>query len=356
MSDQPRLSLVMIARDEARSIARALQSARPWVDEMIVGDTGSTDATPHIARQEGAHVYDIPWENNFSRARNRLLQYARGEWILAMDADEWIDTIERDTLDARLADSKAIAYEVRIFHLLPRSMISPHAISNGTHPTVQDTVLRLFRRDPRIVYSGRIHEDIHDSLKTIAHPPFTLAPITLLHDGYLPEVIEEKQKNSRNMALLKLALRDEPHNPRLLYALATEYFQQEQYAKAIPLFKEALAKSPLNLGYTPDLVLKYIYTLKMLNSFQEAHYIAQQALQAYPDFPDLWLLYGEITFALGDVQAAKRALETVIHQKHVPVRYPSHIHVKELAYTFYEQLLTHSNHHFNHHTEKDSIV
>lgn len=343
MSDQPRLSLVMIARDEARSIARALQSARPWVDEMIVGDTGSTDATPQIARQEGAHVFDIPWENNFARARNRLLQYARGEWILAMDADEWIDTIERDTLDARLADPKAIAYEVRIFHLLPRSMISPHAISNGTHPTVQDTVLRLFRRDPRIVYSGRIHEDIHDSLKTIAHPPFTLAPITLLHDGYLPEVIEEKQKNRRNMELLKLALEDDPTNPRLIYALATEYFQQENYEQAVPLFKEALAKSSLHLGYTPDLVLKYIYALKMLNRIKEARYIAEQALRAYPDFPDLWLLYGEITLALGDVQETKRALETVIRSERVPARYPSHAQVKELANTFYQRLLTDPN-------------
>lgn len=351
MSDKPRLSLVMIARDEARCIARALRSARPWVDEMIVGDTGSTDATPEIARQEGAHVFDIPWEHDFARARNRLLQYARGEWILAMDADEWIDAIDGDALNARLTDPKAIAYEVRMVHLLPRSMGASQATSKDTHPTVQDTVLRLFRRDPRIVYSGRIHEDIHAALNTIAHPPLTLAPITLLHDGYLPEVIQEKQKNKRNMALLKRALHDDPHNPRLLYALATEYFQQEQYAKAIPLFKEALAKSPLNLGYTPDLVLKYIYTLKMLNRLQEAHYIAQQALRAYPDFPDLWLIYGEITFALGDVQAAKHALETVIHQKHVPVHYPSHVHVKELANIFYEQLVSHA-----HHTAKDSNV
>ncbi|PTQ56169.1 MAG: putative glycosyltransferase 2 fused to TPR-repeat domain [Candidatus Carbobacillus altaicus] len=340
MPDKPLLSLVMIARDEARSIARALQSARPWVDEMIVGDTGSTDPTPDIAHREGAHVIHIPWENDFARARNALIQNARGDWILSLDADEWIDTIEQHALHTLLADPNAIAYEVRIFHLLPRHIGSIQTASSAPHPTIQDTVLRLFRRDPRIVYSGRIHEDIHASLEKIAHPPLTLAPLTLFHDGYLPEVIEEKQKNRRNMELLKLALDDDPTNPRLIYALATEYFQQENYEQAVPLFKEALAKSSLHLGYTPDLVLKYIYALKMLNRIKEARYIAEQALRAYPDFPDLWLLYGEIILALGDVQETKRALETVIRSERVPARYPSHAQVKELAYTFYQRLLT----------------
>ena len=52
--------LVMIARDEAPRIARALDSLRPWVDRMLVLDTGSTDDTPSIARAAGAEVHHLP--------------------------------------------------------------------------------------------------------------------------------------------------------------------------------------------------------------------------------------------------------------------------------------------------------
>jgi len=68
-----RIALVMIVRDEARSLARCLVSACPWVDEMIVLDTGSVDATPEIARRIGARVERFDWCDDFAAARNAAL-------------------------------------------------------------------------------------------------------------------------------------------------------------------------------------------------------------------------------------------------------------------------------------------
>ena len=65
------LALVMIARDEEASIARCLRSVSAFVDQMIVLDTGSTDATASIARELGAQVYHWPWQDDFAAARKR---------------------------------------------------------------------------------------------------------------------------------------------------------------------------------------------------------------------------------------------------------------------------------------------
>ena len=86
-----RLALVMIARDEARAIARTLESARPFVDRMIVLDTGSVDATREIARGCGAEVHDFAWCDDFAAARNAALAHSDADWNLVLDADEWIE-------------------------------------------------------------------------------------------------------------------------------------------------------------------------------------------------------------------------------------------------------------------------
>nr|QQZ49707.1 glycosyltransferase family 2 protein [Phenylobacterium glaciei] len=87
-----RLALVMIARDEAHQIARALKSAKPFVDAMIVLDTGSVDGTQAIARACGAEVHDFAWCDDFAAARNASLALSPADWNLVLDADEWIES------------------------------------------------------------------------------------------------------------------------------------------------------------------------------------------------------------------------------------------------------------------------
>jgi glycosyltransferase involved in cell wall biosynthesis len=73
------LSLCMIVRDNARTIRPALESIRPWVDEMVVVDTGSTDDTPRIVAELGARVFHFTWIDHFAAARNESLRHARGK-------------------------------------------------------------------------------------------------------------------------------------------------------------------------------------------------------------------------------------------------------------------------------------
>lgn len=91
----PKLSVCMIARDESANMAKALESLSGIADEIIVVDTGSKDETKDIARNFNAKIIDIEWENDFSKARNAGLRSATGDYILCLDADEYIDPRER---------------------------------------------------------------------------------------------------------------------------------------------------------------------------------------------------------------------------------------------------------------------
>src|SRR6185369_7624849 len=91
MKREPRLSFCMIARDEAKTIGAALAAAKPFCDEMIVVDTGSTDETRKVAASHGARVVEQAWTDDFAHARNRSLEEARGDFALVLDADEIMD-------------------------------------------------------------------------------------------------------------------------------------------------------------------------------------------------------------------------------------------------------------------------
>lgn len=84
MAARPAVSLCMIVRDSARTLGACLESIAPWVDEMIVIDTGSVDETREIAQLAGAQVYEFPWCDDFAAARNESLRLARRGTTTAM--------------------------------------------------------------------------------------------------------------------------------------------------------------------------------------------------------------------------------------------------------------------------------
>ena len=71
----PLLSLCMIVRDSTTTLPACLESIRPWIDELIVVDTGSVDDTREIARRFGARVFEFPWIDDFAAARNESLKH-----------------------------------------------------------------------------------------------------------------------------------------------------------------------------------------------------------------------------------------------------------------------------------------
>lgn len=90
------LSIVMICRDEADRIERALESVNGWADEIVVLDSGSTDGTPDICRRYTDRVYITDWPG-FGAQKQRALERAEGDWVFSLDADEVVsDDLKRE--------------------------------------------------------------------------------------------------------------------------------------------------------------------------------------------------------------------------------------------------------------------
>jgi glycosyltransferase involved in cell wall biosynthesis len=162
----PRLSAIVITRNEARNIADCLDTLA-FCDERIVVDSGSTDDTVRLAEGKGARVVKNRW-SGFGAQKNFALMLAGGDWVLSIDADERVSPgLARQILDA-IATNRNTGYE------LPRrsSFCGRRMRHSGWSP---DYVLRLFRRG-----RARFSEDIvHE--RVICEGPIARLSEPLLH-------------------------------------------------------------------------------------------------------------------------------------------------------------------------------
>ena len=148
-----KLSVVVITKDEESAIGRCLDSVR-WADEIVVLDSGSTDRTVEIAREHGARVeVSADWPG-FGPQKNRALALAGGEWVLSLDADEWVP----EDLAAEIRAAIAAPDGHAGFELSRSSSFCGREMRHsGWWP---DHILRLFRRDAARFSEDIVHERV----------------------------------------------------------------------------------------------------------------------------------------------------------------------------------------------------
>jgi glycosyltransferase involved in cell wall biosynthesis len=262
----------MIARDEAASISRALESARPYVDRMIVLDTGSTDATREIAAAAGAVVHGFTWCDDFAAARNAALAHSDAAWNLILDADEWIET-GGEALAALPAGG--VLGEVRV----ASRMDQPGAEGVG-----QAWLPRVLPRGVR--YAGRIHE------QPVSDFPRLRLPLTLGHDGYTADNLA--RKGARNETLLMRELQDAPEDPYLWFQLAKEHQARGRAPQAALCFREALRLAGPKVPYRHALVVRAMIALKAADELHEALALADAEVANWAESPDFYFTVGDL--------------------------------------------------------------
>ncbi len=162
----PRLSLIVITKNEEAAIERCLQSAAGIADEIVVVDSGSTDRTLEIAGEFGAKILQPGDWPGFGPQKQRAQDAASGEWILSLDADEWIEEdLLREILDVLRDPSAASGYR------MPRRnrFIGKIVRFGGWWP---DYVLRLYRREKGRFNGNQVHESVvvDGEVRTLKHP------------------------------------------------------------------------------------------------------------------------------------------------------------------------------------------
>ena len=301
-----KISACVITKNEEKHIGRWLDCVRRFADEIIVADTGSTDDTVRLVREQApeARVYSFTWIQDFSAAKNFALEQAHGNWIVFLDADEYFSESSCVALRACL---ERVEPRLRVAGILCRWVNVDEDRDNEFQSA--SLQLRVFRASRSLRYQGTIHE----ALAVPKNRTVELMPeLVIYHTGYSSSLVREKLL--RNRALLEERIRakggEEDAEDRLYlmdcaYGLG-EYEKAMEYSHAIreadwqslPLdalrrYFENTASAMQALDYSPQKVLQLL----------------ESAMRACPETADFPLMKGLYLFQHGmDPAAAEQAL------------------------------------------------
>lgn len=297
------LSVCIIMKNEEKVIDRCLRSLSGIADEIIVVDTGSTDNSKTLALEYADKVYDFEWVDDFSKARNYAASKANGEWILVVDADEYIDRDSFIEFKKKLIDSPP-PYNIIALQIVSFLGESGQTTSMNYHS-------RLYRNDINIYFDRKIHEMlVHKDKSKARHGSLGFQ---IFHSGYMSENIKEKNKTDRNLNLL-LSLKDKTAID--YYFIGNEYKSLDNYKKAVSYYQKSYSFKPdLNLDWVKKMLLYLVDSLNQDGRIEETFEVLDACMEAYPTVVDFLYYKGILDFKCKNYSAAKKVFNDILLQK-----------------------------------------
>jgi GT2 family glycosyltransferase/tetratricopeptide (TPR) repeat protein len=305
------VSACLIVRDSQRTIRACITSLLPWVDEIVVLDTGSTDDTAAICLELGCRVYHMTWPDSFAAARNESLKYARGWWIFWMDADDIIDEANGPLIRelVKAAPPEVMAYIGRV--LCPGSGSEGHLDVTAVHHA------KLFRNLPGIGFEFRIHEQVLPSIRRLGGR-ILFSELYVVHAGADRTPEGYRRKLRRDLRLLKMELAERPECPFTLFNLGMTYADAKKYRRAVHWLRRSIAASERG-----DSQLRKAYALLASSLFQLRRYdetaeAIRQGRELFPEDVELLFREGLLFQEQGRFRQAARAYKAALASNEAP--------------------------------------
>ncbi len=301
---KPKLTVAIIVRDAEALLASTLSCIRDVADEIIVGDTGSSDGTKATAASLADQVIEIPWADDFSAARNMLLSHASGDWILWLDAGETLSDADLQTLRKHIdrhADST-------------RAYMSLVRLPNKAGDVSGEQVgrIRLQPHDPRLQFTGAIRETLRPAIE-LAGLEVESLPITILRSqtDHLAHI--RRSKATRDLRIVESAMRQVGVQPSLLLAKAEAKMTLSEQETARVLYQQARAAS---VPRSSEMLEAFYGELTTYDGQQGAAKtqikLCVEALELFPLDAQLLCAMGSYLQAQDRVDLATRAYETCV--------------------------------------------
>src|SRR5690606_34010917 len=229
---------------------------------------------------------------------------ATGEWILVLDADEYVDEDNfREFIKLLKEDNERFdAYDAKIINF---SGMSGEFLMQNYHD-------RIYRNNGKICYTRRIHEQF----KSKDNLPLNIqhSNLVIFHSGYLSRTVKEKEKSARNKELLDIEMSNGTKNAFDFFNFGNEYFSIGEYNKALDAYLEAYKlKSDFHLAWVPMTVMQIIICLINLKKYNKALNVISDAENIYSSAPELKYLKGEIFFLNGQFKDAKKTFLDLVN-------------------------------------------
>jgi len=317
------LGAIMIVKNEEARLGNILSDIKDVVDEIVVVDTGSSDATVSIAEKHDTKVGYFTWCNDFSAARNASIALASSDYLLWLDADDRLDPDEARKLTAlkkHLRPAKDRAYLLKLKSTTSQA---------GDRLCFQ---VRIFPNRPGICFENRIHEQIAPSIEC-AGILMERVDILIRHTGY-HDVNESQDKYRRNLSILLEELKAGNISSSQRFFIASTYFGLGEYEECIEHIKAARA-----MGDSVSWLLNS-YSLASecylnLDRIEDALAELEQGVSEFPDRGLMHYLLGAAYLRANKIGAAINALEKAMHWgiKEETFSLPSQIH-ESLPYSY----------------------
>ena len=251
----PTIGLSMIVKNEAHTIRACLESARAFVSQIVIADTGSTDNTCDIAREFGATIVSFPWEHHYANARNAALKPVTTDWVLALDADEELDRESAGNIPPLLRHPMIGGFSTPI-----RNYVKSRSNRGWDRIAVENDFrhqrakaapayfihenCRFFRRRPDIFFTGRVHELVEPQIAA-AGLRLGKANFFIHHFGHLESSGQSADKGTYYRDLLRRKVEEEPNDPAGWVHLALqEYEVFHNQTEALGCLQRALQLEP----------------------------------------------------------------------------------------------------------------
>jgi tetratricopeptide (TPR) repeat protein len=295
------LSATVVVEDAAGALDACLTSLRGLVDEIVVVDTGSTDRSVQVAEQHGAVVAQERWDGDCSAARNRSLDLATGDWILAVDATE---QVRGDVGAARALLAEAggsVAFRV------------PYVPRAGWTPSLE---YRLWRNRPDLRFAGHLHETIVPAIDAVAAAerlrtePFHRLTI---HRG---AGVRTNDARARITPLLVAELARDPYQPFVYDHLARIYEAGNDGQLAVDTWRAGIARVRQHERGESDARRLYIglihHLLEQGVVDDELESLVDEARARFERTPSLELAAARLAFATGRPRDALEPLDWLL--------------------------------------------
>lgn len=300
---KPILSIAMIFKNEIRCLERCLKSLQPLRDaipcELVMADTGSEDGSREVAERYADILIDFPWIDDFSAARNAVLERCSGQWCMSVDADEWlVGDFSQLTRFLRNSDENR---EYTLAAVTVRNFTS--ADLESQYSDFLGIRLANMSHNPR--YRGAIHERW-----TVEKDIFVMNQVFLHHDGYVGLMEETgRAKRERNMELLKKKLEEDPEDLQTLLQCVESTGYDEEGAVYLRRAMEGVEAKRPGWNVSGPSIFRYAVNDARVRKLPE---LDERAARAYEWFPDSPFITIDVSFMMLNAKANQKDYAAVI--------------------------------------------
>jgi glycosyltransferase involved in cell wall biosynthesis len=290
----PTISAALIVKNEEVLLSRCLESLK-GLDEIVICDTGSSDKTVEIAKKYTDKVHtDFVWNDDFSKARNHAKSKATGDWILSIDADEYLEDVGAVKEAVTLAEARGLL-AVDIY------LIGENGSQSFYYP-------RLFKNVEQVFWEGAVHNTVSVLGEKVGN--------VRVRVGSSPAHANDPNRAFRILQneFIKSQLKNEPPSPRIMYYLGSEYSHRGDWDNTVLMMGKYVTSNTRHLAEKADAFLTMSMAFFAMGQGEDARDSCLQAININPNFKEAVLFMAKLA---GDGRGNERWQKNADQWKHL---------------------------------------